>query len=252
MIHMPSAISSLGNVSVGALLAAPQKNRQGSAPAFRRRPLRLRGFDYSKEGAYFVTICTRNRECLFGNVVGGEMRLNDVGRVVQAVWNGLSERSPSVELDAFVVMPNHVHAILFIVGAGPALSPQPFPSTGSRMTGWGAEGLALPSKGAASSAPTGSGSTTLSKVLRAFKSISAIQVNRLLSRSGQPFWQRNYYEHTIRNEESLNRIREYIATNPLRWELDRENPWREGEDEFDRWLATFRSRPPTVLEQTLR
>ena len=73
--------------------------------------------------------------------------------------------------------------------------------------------------------------------------MSAISVNRLLKRSGQPLWQRNYYEHVIRSEESLNRIREYIATNPLRWELDRENQARTGEDEFDRWLATFKARP---------
>jgi len=83
----------------------------------------------------------------------------------------------------------------------------------------------------------------LGNVLRAFKSISAIGVNRVLSRSGQPLWQRNYYEHVIRSEESLNRIRGYIATNPFRWEFDRENPARQGEDEFDRWLATLKSRP---------
>ena len=218
---MPSPRYSLGYVTVGALLAAPLSNKPKSASAFHRRSLRLRGFNYSSEGAYFVTICTQNRECLFGGVVDGEMRLNDVGRVVQIVWNGLSERFPNVELDAFVVMPNHVHGILVIVGAGQA----------------------LPVKGAASSAPTGSVSSTLMKLLRTFKSISAIQVNRLLSSSGQPFWQRNYYEHIIRNEESLNRIREYIATNPLRWELDRENPRRKGEDEFDHWLGSFKREP---------
>ncbi len=235
---MPSANSSLGNVSAGALLAAPQKTRQGSAPAYRRRSLRLRGFDYSKEGAYFVTICTRNRECLFGEVVAGRMRLSEAGQAIQAVWARLSERFPTIESDAFIVMPNHIHGILVLVGAGPVLSL--------------VEGLSLPVKGAASSAPTAFTPITLGNLLRAFKSISAVGANRFLSRSGKPLWQRNYYEHVIRNEESLNRIREYIATNPLRWELDRENPWREGEDEFDRWLATFRSRPPRVLEPTLR
>ncbi|MBI3781192.1 MAG: transposase [candidate division NC10 bacterium] len=203
------------------MLAAPLNSTRDSPATYRRRPLRLRGFDYSREGAYFVTICTRNRECLLGDVMKGKMRLNDVGRMVQTVWDGLPERFPTVELDASVVMPNHLHGILIIVGAG----------------------LALPMRGAASSAPTGSGFTTLSKVLRAFKSMSAIGVNRLLSRSGKPFWQRNYYEHVIRSEESLNRIREYIVTNPLRWEVDRENPGRKGEDEFDHWLATFVSRP---------
>ncbi len=243
---MPSANSSLGNVSVGALLAAPQKNRQGSAPAYRRRSLRLRGFDYSKEDAYFVTICTRNRECLFGEVVAGRMRLSEAGQAIQAVWARLSERFPTIESDAFIVMPNHIHGILVLVGAGPVLSLVEACAELSRS------GLALPVKGAASSAPTAFTPVTLGNLLRAFKSISAIGANRFLSRSGKPLWQRNYYEHVIRNEESLNRIREYIATNPLRWELDRENPWLEGEDEFDRWLATFKGRPPRVLEQTLR
>lgn len=226
---MPSSLYSFWCVGVGALLAAPLMSRASngptgaasSAPTNRRRPLRLQGFDYSKEGAYFVTICTQNRAYLFSDVVDGAMHLNDAGRLVQTVWDGLSQRFPTIELDAFVVMPNHIHGILFIVGAG----------------------LALPLKGAASSAPTRSRPHTLGNVLRAFKSISAIGVNRALSRSGQPLWQRNYYEHVIRSEESLNCIRGYIATNPFRWELDRENPARQGEDEFDRWLATFMSRP---------
>jgi putative transposase len=230
---MSSPCYSLGFVTVGALLAAPLKNRPSNHAA-RRRFLRLRDFDYSTEGAYFVTICTRNRECLLGDVMEGKMRLNELGRMVQTVWDGLPERFPTVELDALVVMPNHVHGILLV---GAALAPPKRRKAGA--------GLALPVGGAASSAPTGPASiTTLGNVLRAFKSISAISVNRLLSRSGQPLWQRNYYEHVIRDEESLNRLREYIATNPLRWELDRENPGRKGEDEFDRWLATFKRRPP--------
>ena len=216
---------------VGALLAAPDENRTNNPPP-RRRPLRLPGFDYSSEGAYFVTMCTRNRECLFGHVVNGKMCLKEAGRMVQRVWDGLSDRFPVIESDAFVVMPNHVHGIL-VVGA--ALAPPKRRKAGA--------GLAPPRWGAASSAPTRFASTTLGTVLRAFKSISAIGVNRLLSRSGQPPWQRSYYEHVIRDEESLKRLREYIATNPLRWQLDRENPGRKGEDEFDRWLATFKSRP---------
>ena len=233
---MPSPYDSFRYVGVGALLAAPFMSRASngptgaasSAPTNRRRSLRLQGFDYSEEGAYFVTVCTQNRECLFGDVVDGAIHLNDAGRLVRTVWDELPARCPGVCLDAFVVMPNHVHGILVFVGAG----------------------LALPLKGAASSAPTRSRPHTLGNVLRAFKSISAIGVNRALSRSGQPLWQRNYYEHVIRSEESLNRIQEYIVTNPFRWKLDRENPARQGEDEFDRWLATFISRPPGSPGQT--
>jgi len=213
----------------GALLAAPGENRPNNPPSRRRR---LPGFDYSKEGAYFVTICTRERECLFGAVVDGKMRLNDVGRVVQTIWGGLSDRFPTIELVSFVVMPNHVHGILLV---GAALAPPKRRKVGA--------GLALPVGGAASSASTRFASTTLGTVVRAFKSISAIGVNRLLSRSGESLWQRSYHEHVIRGEEALNRIREYIATNPLRWQLDGENSERTGDDEFDRWLATFKSRP---------
>jgi len=174
LIQMPWPRYYFGFVTVGALLAAPGENRPNNPPP-RRRHLRLLGFDYSGESADFVTICTRERECLFGAVVDGEMRLNNVGWVVQTVWGGPSDRFPTIELDTFVVMPNHVHGTL-VVGA--ALAPPKRRKVGAA--------LAPPRRGAASSAPTRSASTTLGTVVRAFKSISAIGVNRLLSRSGQP------------------------------------------------------------------
>ena len=128
------------------------------------------------------------------------MRLNDAGQAAQAEWVQLPERFQFIELDEFVIMPNHLHGII-LVGAG--LAP---PDGGA------------PNRGAASSAPT------LGNILRAFKSISAIAVNRLLGRSGRSLWQRNYYEHIVRNENELAHIREYIANNPAQWALDRENP----------------------------
>jgi len=166
-----------------------------------RRSLRLKDYDYAQAGAYFVTVCIQNRLCLFGGIVDGEMRLNDAGRMVRSMWEALPNWFPGMELDAFVVMPNHVHGIATLVGAG----------------------LALPEeKGAASSAPT------LGDSVRAFKSLSAIRVNRLLMRAGS-LWQRNYYEHVIRSDREMDRIREYIATNPCKWALDRENPQRTGQ-----------------------
>jgi putative transposase len=188
---------------------------------YHRRSIRLKNYDYSQTGYYFVTICTRNRECILGNVVDGEMQLSKIGQLVQIAWNDLLKRFENFELDKVTVMPNHIHGIITIVEAG----------------------LALPKEGAASSAPTRDVPIRLMDVVRAFKSISAINVNRFLSRVGIPLWQPNYYEHIIRNEESLNRVREYIGNNPLRWELDRENPQRKGEDEFDLWLAKFKRRP---------
>ena len=88
-----------------------------------RRSIRLRGYDYSRPGAYFVTTCTQNRECLFGKIVGGEMVLNDAGRMINIVWNEIQENYPGVETDEFVVMPNHIHGIIVLVGAGPRACP---------------------------------------------------------------------------------------------------------------------------------
>ena len=133
------------------------------------------------------------------------MRLNQAGELIHGIWEALPERYAGIELDAFVVMPNHVHGIIVLTNTSAVGAQQAAPF--------------LPGNtGAASSAPT------LGHVLRTFKSISAHQVNRLLARTGQPLWQRNYYEHIIRNSTSLDRIRAYIAMNPQNWMMDQENP----------------------------
>jgi REP-associated tyrosine transposase len=168
-------------------------------PERRRRALRLRGFDYAQPGLYFVTVCTHNRERLLGEVEGGQMRLSEAGRIVERIWWELPGRFPSVSTDAFVVMPNHVHGVI-VLGASRAGVP----------------------KGAASSAPTNDW-PALGRVVRAFKSLSGIEVNRRLKRRGPPLWQRNYYEHVIRDGEDLAGVRTYIADNPLRWDQDPEN-----------------------------
>jgi REP element-mobilizing transposase RayT len=169
-----------------------------------RHSIRLREYDYSQMGAYFVTICTQNRECLFGNIVDGKVILNDAGRMVESIWNELPQHYKGVETDEFIVMPNHFHGIIVLVGAGLAL---PRIDTTIRHN-----------QGAASSAPT------LGDIVRTFKSKSTIYVNRLLVRTGQRLWQRNYYEHIIRTEDELNRLREYIIDNPTQWAFDNENP----------------------------
>src|SRR4030042_7139704 len=144
----------------------------------RRRSIRLKHYDYSSAGAYFVTIGTKNRECLFGEVSDGQIVLIDAGRVADKCWYDIAAHFSHVELDACIIMPNHVHGIITIVGAG----------------------LALPksNQGAASSAPT------LGDIIRVFKSISSIKVNGILGRTGISLWQRNYYEHIIRNDVELN------------------------------------------------
>ena len=184
-----------------------------------RRSIRLKGYDYSSGGAYFVTICAHGRECLFGQVVNNEMQVNDAGEMLENVWFELPGRFPNVVLDTFVVMPNHFHGIVLIVGA-PLAAPF-FESPGVAApffeSQYGNEGTTK--RGAASSA-------TLGEIMRAFKSISAVKVNRLLGRQGRPLWQRNYYERIIRNDEELYSVREYIMCNPAKWAEDEENPVR--------------------------
>jgi putative transposase len=176
-----------------------------------RHSIRLREYDYSQSGSYFVTVCTQGRECLLGEIVDGEFVQNGAGLIVQEVLERLPARYPRILVDSFVIMPSHVHSIIVMTCT---------PTVGALLAApsGGRESSPLGKTGAASGAPT------LGDVIRAFKSLSAIRVNRLLERIGQPLWQRNYYEHVIRNERTLNAIREYIARNPSQWQEDPDNP----------------------------
>jgi REP element-mobilizing transposase RayT len=165
-----------------------------------RRSIRLKGYDYAQAGAYFVTIVTHGRECLFGDVVDGQMQLNNAGRFAEQCWLDIPHHFLHVELDAFVVMPNHVHGIIVIPDFVGAKNFSPLPD----------------------GTPFLSRSRTIGSVVRGFKIgvTKWLRINIDIS----AVWQRNYYEHIIRNEESLDRIREYIVNNPLQWAVDRENP----------------------------
>ncbi len=189
-----------------------------------RRSIRVRGYDYSQSGAYFVTIRTHKGEFLFGEIIEGAMKLNEYGRTVEHEWERSSGIRSEIELDSFVVMPNHFHGIVFILGDA------------NRMQSVGATGRSpLP--------PRGPKPQSLGSLIAGFKSAVSKRINAMRGTPGASLWQRNYYEHIIRDEDSLNRIREYIMHNPLSWSLDRENPLCKGKDEFDLWLAKFRSRP---------
>jgi putative transposase len=166
-----------------------------------RRSTRLRNFDYSQAGAYFVTIVTHERTCVFGKILNEEMSLSDVGRVLQSVWYDLPKHYPRVGCDAFVIMPNHIHGVLIL--------------TDVLSRGAGNVGAGL------KPAPTGHG---LPEIVRAFKTFSARRINEMRGTRGISVWQRNYFEHVVRNEAELLRIREYVVNNPLQWELDIENP----------------------------
>jgi len=185
-----------------------------------RRSIRLKGYDYSQAGAYFITLCTQDRACLFGKVVNGEMRLNDAGRMVLAEWNRLPERFPHLVLDAFVVMPNHVHGILVITDPAPTAGATLGATVGATV---GATLVVAPT------APT------VGNIIGAFKSRVTVEYIRGVKTSGWPpfrgrLWQRNYYEHIIRNKRALNAIRQYIMENPRRWHRDREKEARSASD----------------------
>lgn len=157
----------------------------------------MRGDDYSSPGFYFVTVSTQDRACILGEVVGDTVLLRAAGRAAAEIWQELPTRFSMLALDAFVVMPNHMHGIIQI---------------GSPYD-----------EGAQQAAPL-RGAPALPEIMRAYKSISAIAINRLLNQNGSRVWQRNYYEHVIRGEVELRNVREYVQQNPRRWALDRENP----------------------------
>ena len=180
--------------------------------AKRRRSIRLRGYDYSQPGAYFVTICTKNRALQFGEIRDGSMILNEHGAIVDEIWKEIPEHFPNVTLDEFIVMPDHIHGILLL---GEYLDCKGTACRASTVEGCHAstvEGFGKPIKG---SLPT---------IIRSFKSATTRRINILRKKEGISIWQRNYYEHIIRNNDSLNRIRRYIHENPSQWSNDSENP----------------------------
>jgi len=182
---------------------APDPHRQ------QRRSLRLPDYDYRRDGFYFVTICVDDREPRLGQVVDGRVALTEAGRMVDAHWRALPNRFANVALDAYVVMPDHVHGILKIVGAPLVGAPD------GTVTNTGA---------ATRAAPTSFEQPSLGDVIGAFKSRTTnAYIHGVRHHDWPPFdrrlWQRNYYERVIRNEAELAPIRDYIRTNPRRARL---------------------------------
>ena len=176
----------------------------------KRKKMRLPDFDYSKAGYYFVTICVKDRKCLFGEVKGGEIRLNQFGKIVNQHWLEISATYKNIVLNTYVIMPNHIHGIIIIdeiVGAPLVGARDQSDRVGTRPT------------------------PTLPDVVGNFKSMV---VNSYIEKVKKEDWpkfnkhifQRTFYDHVIRDEKSLEKIREYIQNNPLQWELDEENPKR--------------------------
>jgi putative transposase len=183
-------------MSRGGFETRPYEVEMYNPDEHHRKSIRLRNYDYTQAGAYFVTVCTHDAVCMLGAVVDGKVVLSNAGRIVERCWDNLPYHYPHVQLDAFVIMPNHVHGIIILmdyVGAG--LKPAP---TGLRRHG-------------------------VPEIVRAFKTFSSRSINQLRHTPGTPVWQRNYYEHVVHNEDDLREIRRYIDDNPARWAEDEYN-----------------------------
>ncbi|MBI2934295.1 MAG: transposase [Chloroflexi bacterium] len=159
-----------------------------------RRSLRLKEYDYSQSGAYFVTLCTYERESLFRRIVDYEMKMNAYGVIADECWRDLPSHYPGVSLDVVVVMPNHLHGIVWLSDEQ---------KDEARTDAARTKQIALP------------------EVIRGFKTFSARKLNEMRQTRGVPVWQRNYYEHVVRDEPDLTAIREYIVNNPAKWAEDR-------------------------------
>ena len=185
-----------------------------------RRSIRLKGYDYSQNGAYHVTVVTQGRECLFGEIVDGKMRLNEHGEIVQKWWNELPIHFPTVELGAFVIMPNHTHGIIFIITKrrGEVISPHDHPNNNFQDAyvdeTSNLDGETPPLR-----------KWTLGQIVAYFKYQSTKEMNQIETEKAiTKFWQRNYYEHIIRDEKDLQNKTGYINANPSLWDEDKNNP----------------------------
>ncbi len=211
----------------------------------RRRTIRLKGYDYSQPGAYFITICTKDRFCFFGEGIEGRVKLNEAGQMVARWWDELPNKFPSVVIDEYIVMPNHFHGILIIVGADLRVRPNTGAHIGAPLRKEGeADRNIHPEMGAHIGAPLRKEGEAdrnvhpemgvhigvpLHLIIQWFKTMTTNEYILGVKQNGwSPFpdklWQRNYYEHIIRHDDELNRLRNYIANNPIGWELDKYHP----------------------------
>jgi len=171
-----------------------------------RETTRLSGFDYSQPGAYFVTVCAHQGAMLFGSVNKGIFRATPLGFLLQDLWHKLPLHHGNVATDVFQAMPNHVHGVIFIRS----------PKAGD---------LKPPAK-------------SLGTIVGGYKSAVSREAGRLGIGGGR-IWHPRFHDHVIRHEGALDRVREYIVNNPLKWSLDRENPGRTGINEFYGWMESY-------------
>ncbi|MTJ32009.1 transposase [Aphanizomenon sp. UHCC 0183] len=189
----------------------------------KRQSIRLQGYDYSQSGLYFITICCYERECLFGNIINSQITLNNFGELIKEEWLKSAEIRKEIELDEFVIMPNHFHGIVIInQEINRDFIKNNVEASDNNV---GANGRSPLRQEIQSSPPKISMKPkSLSSLIAGFKSATTKKINMIRNTPQNPVWQRNYYDHIIRNDESLTRIREYLQNNPLSWENDQLHP----------------------------
>jgi putative transposase len=164
-----------------------------------RKSIRLKEYDYSQPGEYFVTICTHNHECTLGEIMNGEMRLNEIGKIAEEEWLRTAIIRPDIQLDVFVIMPNHIHGIIVIedesldVGTHSCASLQRKPRS-------------------------------LGSIIAGFKSAATKRINEMRHTPSFPVWQKRFYDRVIRNDKELDKIRDYIQNNVLQWAVEKDDP----------------------------
>jgi len=164
-----------------------------------RQAIRLKNYDYSQSGAYFITICTKQKQCIFGDIKNGQMRFNALGAIADKYWQEIPQHFPNIALDVYTIMPNHLHEILWIIESS---------ENGNKNRKFG-------------DIVVGS----ISSVVRSYKAIVSKKINQICHKKGlSVVWQSRYHEKIIRDEKVLVNIRSYIMNNPLNWDMDEENP----------------------------
>jgi len=187
---------------------------------YNRKSIRLKEYDYSQAGEYFITICTYNHECTLGEIVDGEIKLNEIGRILEEEWLRTAIIRSNILIDSYVIMPNHIHGIIILneditVGANCHSPRNKIQNDLINNRAY----IDTPLQNSFHSP-----SKTIGAIVRGFKSITTKRINKIRNTVGNPVWQRNYYEHIIRNDKELNNIRDYIANNIIQWSFDTENP----------------------------
>ncbi|MFH1061832.1 MAG: transposase [Candidatus Omnitrophota bacterium] len=198
----------------------------------KRKTTRLKEYNYSLPGYYFVTICTYNRECLFGNIIDNQINLNDSGKMIDERLQTLPEHYDDILIDNYIVMPNHIHAIIIIkepVGAAPRGRPGLQSNNILIENNIFSNGPAQGQSNGQAQGPVPTGKLSLSDIIHRFKSLTTKRyIDGVKNNNWQPFdkhvWQRSFYDHIIRTDTTLKNIRAYIINNPATWDNDEHNP----------------------------